>query len=122
MVNQAVSQAVAEVQSGSKAQNATLQGDNSADVAVDDDNSVQTSTLSAELKSKAYEKGYQMGTICSINDLDYYTEDNEKNLKYFYLQECRPRELGKENHNNRELYNEYRRGFLEGFENGNNSL
>ena len=76
---------------------------------------------SGELAEKAYNRGYEDGMRHHTGKLSHYTSENEKILKNEYMLDCRY-ELGKENYNNKALYNEYRRGFLKGYEDGNNAL
>jgi subtilase family serine protease len=78
-------------------------------------------TEEEKLASEAYEKGYDVGMTMHTNSLDLYTKNDEKNLKDNYMMDCRAT-LGKENYNNKALYKEYRRGFLKGYEDGNNAL
>ena len=85
------------------------------------DESTEVKTEEEKLASVAYEKGYDHGMSYHTMRLDYYTENNEKELKSDYIIECQI-SLGEENYNNKALYNEYRRGFLKGFEDGNNAL
>ena len=78
---------------------------------------------SGDLAKIAYKKGYDDGMSCHTIRLNFYTGDNEKQLKDKYMFNCRLYDdLGEENYNNRALYNEYRRGFFKGYEDGNNAL
>lgn len=72
----------------------------------------------------AYKEGYDDGMLHHAENLSTYTNRNEQWLKKQYMDKCRygMYGIGKENYNNRALYNEYRRGFLKGYEDGNNAL
>lgn len=124
MVNQAVSQAVAEAQAQGNVQAADNNSANAAyeEVQQSDNDAAGTSSPSASLKEKAYKMGYDRGIGGHTIDLSYFTGENEKVMKSDYMGDCRYFGLGEENYNNRELYNEWRRGFLKGYEDGNNAL
>ena len=86
-----------------------------------------TNSSSSNVKSPAeaaYKQGYDRGMLHHTMRLNFYTENNEKQLKNEYMQDSRIKSIGigEENYNNREIYNEYRRGFFKGYEDGNNAL
>lgn len=85
--------------------------------------SSSSTEASGSLAEKAYKKGYDCGMSRHTISLDYYTEENEKELKDSYMMKCRGYGgLGDENYNNKALYKEFRRGFFKGYEDGNNAL
>ena len=87
-----------------------------------DETNEDASSEEKSLASKAYEIGYDYGISRSnVVALEFYISYNERELKSRYIDECQIT-LGKENYNNQALYNEYRRGFLKGYEDGKNAL
>ena len=82
--------------------------------------------VSLSLSEKAYNAGYKDGKLFHTINLSFYTKDNEKYLKDKYMSRCKDYSsegyFGEANYNNRELYEEYRKGFFKGYEDGNNAL
>lgn len=102
---------------------------------IQSENDAQSSTSTTSTKSSsssssdkspeeaAYKAGYDEGMLQHTMRLGFYTENNEKQLKDSYMSACRYRDdIGEENYNNRAIYEEYRRGFFKGYEDGNNAL
>lgn len=83
--------------------------------------------LSESLTEKAYRLGAKDGKTYHTVDLNYLLKEDEKQLKDLYMHRCygsgkSENYLSEELWDNRELYNEYKRGFLKGYENANNAL
>ncbi|WP_407405554.1 hypothetical protein [Sodaliphilus sp.] len=116
----------AEMQADQQSSATSAQSETEATVATTEQTTVTTSQASspdASLKERAYKEGYDKGMLHHTMRLGFYTDNNEKYLKDNYMSDCRRYNgLGEENYNNRALYNEYRRGFMKGYEDGNNAL
>lgn len=69
----------------------------------------------------AYKYGYNLGMVLHTSRFTFFTENDEKQLKNSYMNECRKHgsRLGPDNYSNRALYEEFKRGFIKGFEDGN---
>ena len=124
--NQVRQEMQAEMQADQQSSATSAQSETEATVATTEQTTVttsQTSSPDASLKERAYKLGYDEGMICHTTRLGFFTDNNEKQLKNSYMSACRAYDgLGDENYNNRALYNEYRRGFMKGYEDGNNAL
>lgn len=87
---------------------------------------VSSSTASSEMSEEeaAYKYGYNLGMVLHTSRFTFFTENDEKQLKNSYMNECRKHgsRLGPDNYSNRALYEEFKRGFIKGFEDGNNAL
>ena len=72
-----------------------------------------SSTSSSSSKSNRskgmYEKGKSFGIIAP-NEFEWYLKENEKHLKDNYRMDCETSEV-----TNRALYEEYKRGFIDGY-------
>lgn len=116
----------AEMQADQQSSATSVQSETEATVATTEqttESASQTSSPDASLKERAYKEGYDHGMSLHTVRLAFFTDNNEKQLKNEYMRECRVYNgLGEENYNNRALYNEYRRGFMKGYEDGNNAL
>lgn len=82
---------------------------------------------SESLTEKAYRLGAKDGKTYHTVDLNHFLKEDEKQLKNQYMHRCygsgkSENYLSEELWDNRELYNEYKRGFLKGYENANNAL
>lgn len=79
--------------------------------------STSSENKSTTLKELAYEKGYKAGLSRSNNEaLDWYLK--KQMLKKYYTNECIFGKLGQENAGNKELYEEFKRGFIQGHKDG----
>lgn len=127
MVKKAVAESKAEEnKTATRDASAEVQQDNSVETPAAETQSStnNTSSASSAKKELAYKAGYDLGMSRHTTSLEFCTRDNEKHLKDEYMFDCRNELHGlkKEDYNNRELYNEYRRGFMKGYEDGNNAL
>lgn len=82
---------------------------------------------SESLSEKAYILGVRDGKGYHTVDLNYLLKENEKQLKNRYMNRCSGSGkseyyLPEEQWDNKDLYFEYKRGFLKGYENANNAL
>ena len=86
--------------------------------------STSTSSSGDAMKKKAYDAGHRSGLFHQNVELEYYIENNEEELKDLYILACVSSlyGIGEENINNRELYNEFRRGFIKAHKDCNNAL
>lgn len=105
--------------------NSSYQQTPSTSVSYSSSSSSQESSES--LTEKAYRLGAKDGKTYHTVDLNHFLKDDEKQLKNQYMHRCygsgkSENYLSEELWNNRELYNEYKRGFLKGYENANNAL
>ena len=92
---------------------------------ISDDSETTTNAVSEDastnLKEKAYKEGYDIGIAQShLLELDSYLDENEKSLKMLYMngvatEKC----LGEEHKTNKELFAEFKRGFIQGHKDGN---
>ena len=116
-----------EVEKQSSNESATQESSSSS---ADNSSSYSSSSSSASRGAAAspaeaaYKAGYRDGMSNHTISRDYYTQNNEKNLKNRYMWACRNVSygIGEENFSNRSIYDEYRRGFLKGHEDANNAL
>lgn len=83
--------------------------------------SSSTSESEGSLTEKAYKKGYDYGMQNShVNEMDWYLDENRGGLKSYYMN-CVATSygVGEENKTNRSLFEEFKRGFIKGYEDGN---
>lgn len=76
---------------------------------------------STNLKEKAYKEGYDYGMSKShVNEMDWYLDESQGGLKSIYMN-CVATEnlLGEEHKTNKELFAEFKRGFIQGHKDGN---
>ena len=76
---------------------------------------------STNLKEKAYKEGYDYGMEQShVTEMDWYLDESRGGLKSHYMN-CVATEycLGEEHKTNKELFAEFKRGFIQGHKDGN---
>lgn len=83
--------------------------------------STSTSESEGSLTEKAYKKGYDYGMQQShVNELDYYLDESRGGLKSHYMNGVATKYgVEEENKTNRKLFEEFKRGFVKGYEEGN---
>lgn len=87
----------------------------------------QQSPTSSENKNSevnaefAYELGYRDGINCSqVGTLDYFLQEDCKEIKSKYIHSCQKgSKMGLENATNKEFYEQFKKGFIKGYEDGN---
>lgn len=113
----------AAVKAALEEQSATKQ--ESADYSQNESNSEHPSISSEPDNSGVstdvfYQKGYERGMgYAQCNTLEYFTRNDAKEIKSLYQSWCNYGRGGKGNATNRELFEQFKKGFIQGYNDGN---
>lgn len=91
---------------------------------VSSSSSSSTSESEGSLEEKAYKKGYEYGMQQShvVDDINFYLDESRGGIKSYYMNCVATKYssgVGEENKTNRALFEEFKRGFIKGYEDGN---
>ena len=111
----------AEMQAETSSESSTQSS--SEDYASSSSTSSSSSSSNQTLSEKAYKKGYDYGMEQShVNEIDFYLNESRGGLKSHYIN-CVATNyssgVGEENKTNKQLFNEFKRGFIKGYQDGN---